>query len=260
MTTTRFDLLRGTNNQYWWHYARLPLLLYTAAVLALRITDLDIAVAQSWFYSSGHWLGADHGWIKTVIHGHGRWLIRAAAIGVAALWVATFFAPRLRHWRRASAYFLLATATTVALAGLLKAISNVDCPWDLQLFGGHYPYIPLFADRPGALRHAACFPAAHAASGYALLALYFIAKEYSQRAGHCALALGLTCGLVFGIAQQARGAHFVSHDLCSAILAWLSSLTWYALGFNCRLSAGAASEFAVARLVSPPMAALPESD
>lgn len=35
------------------------------------------------------------------------------------------------------------------------------------------------------------------------------------------LALPLTLGLVFGIGQQLRGAHFLSHDLWTAWLCWL---------------------------------------
>jgi hypothetical protein len=42
-------------------------------------------------------------------------------------------------------------------------------------------------------------------------------------------------GLIFGFAQQARGAHFLSHDLCSASLAWLIPAALYSLAFRRRL-------------------------
>jgi membrane-associated PAP2 superfamily phosphatase len=93
----------------------------------------------------------------------------------------------------------------------------------------------LFATRPVDLRHAQCFPAAHASSGYSLMALYFVAYERSRKLAIVGLAVGLLLGLVFGIAQQARGAHFVSHDLWSAFLAWILSLTLYAFAFRARL-------------------------
>jgi membrane-associated PAP2 superfamily phosphatase len=40
------------------------------------------------------------------------------------------------------------------------------------------------------------------------------------------LALGavLVLGTAFSVAQQSRGAHFVSHDLVSALIAWLICL------------------------------------
>ena len=39
-----------------------------------------------------------------------------------------------------------------------------------------------------------------------------------------ALAIGLAAGLVFGISQQFRGAHFLSHDIWSLALCWYLSL------------------------------------
>jgi membrane-associated PAP2 superfamily phosphatase len=47
--------------------------------------------------------------------------------------------------------------------------------------------------------------------------------------------MGLGTGVVFGLAQQSRGAHFVSHDVASAALVWLTCLTLYVYGFHCRL-------------------------
>jgi membrane-associated PAP2 superfamily phosphatase len=118
---------------------------------------------------------------------------------------------------------------------LLKTITNVDCPWDLLPFGGKFPYEHLFADRPDGLRHARCFPAAHASSGYSLMALYFLARERSVRLARRGLIVGIAAGLVFGFAQQSRGAHFLSHDLCSAMLAWLVPSALYSFAFRRRI-------------------------
>jgi membrane-associated PAP2 superfamily phosphatase len=130
---------------------------------------------------------------------------------------------------------VLAVVLTVGITGFLKTITNVDCPWDLTVFGGRYPYVPLFGDRPDELRPGRCFPAAHAGSGYALMALYFVFRDRSRRLAYLGLSAGLLVGLVFGLAQQSRGAHFVSHDVWSAMLAWFIALTVYALLFRCQL-------------------------
>ena len=45
--------------------------------------------------------------------------------------------------------------------------------------------------------------------------------------GRCSLT-----GLMFGIAQQSRGAHFVSHDLWSAFLVWMITLSVYAFAIQ----------------------------
>ena len=38
---------------------------------------------------------------------------------------------------------------------------------------------------------------------------------------------GLGTGLVFGVSQQLRGAHFLSHDVATALICWLLSLSLY---------------------------------
>src|SRR5688500_14669233 len=50
----------------------------------------------------------------------------------------------------------------------------------------------------------------------------------SAAATNAGLILGIGTGLVFGLAQQALGAHYVSHD-------WTVALTLYILVFNARL-------------------------
>ena len=67
------------------------------------------------------------------------------------------------------------------------------------------------------------------------MALYFVFRDRAPRLAYCRLGAGVLFGLVFGLAQQSRGAHFISHDLCSALLAWFVPLTLYAFGFRCQL-------------------------
>jgi membrane-associated PAP2 superfamily phosphatase len=46
-----------------------------------------------------------------------------------------------------------------------------------------------------------------------------------------ALAGGLLIGTVFALGQQARGAHFLSHDLTSAAIVWYVLLGLYLVMF-----------------------------
>jgi membrane-associated PAP2 superfamily phosphatase len=223
--------------QLWWRHVRWPLWLFIVAALLFAMTHIDVTIASTAFFdaTSSQWLGADSWWINDVVHTGGRWAVRLVVILAFALWVATFIEPSLRGLRRPAAYLSIAIVATVGSVGLLKTLTNVDCPWDLQAFGGDFPYVNLFATRPVDLRHAQCFPAAHASSGYSLMAFYFVAYERNRKLALVGLAVGLLLGLVFGIAQQARGAHFASHDLWSAFLAWIMSLTLYAFAFRARL-------------------------
>jgi membrane-associated PAP2 superfamily phosphatase len=222
--------------RFWARALAAPLILFAAASASLHWSDADVAFAQWAFFDpiQGVWHGADSWLSNEMLHTGGRWFIRGIVCAATILWASTFRgAPA--HWRRPAGYFALAVVLTVGITGLLKTITNVDCPWDLTVFGGDFPYVPLFGDRPDELRPGRCFPAAHASSGYALMALYFVFRDRSSRLAYGGLCVGVLTGLAFGFAQQSRGAHFLSHDLWSAMLAWLIPLTLYAFGFRCQL-------------------------
>jgi membrane-associated PAP2 superfamily phosphatase len=215
----------------------MPLALFVLAASVLATTWADVAIAQSFFFDGlhGRWIGAGNWWIEDVIHTGGRWAVRVIVLAAIVLWVATCINRELRTLRRPAAYFIVSVVLSVGIVGLLKSVTNVDCPWDLTLFGGRYPFVHLFSHRPAELRVARCFPAAHASSGYALLALYFAFRERSATLARLGLVLGIGTGLIFGLAQQARGAHFVSHDVWSFFITWMVALTIYAVGFKSRL-------------------------
>ena len=56
-----------------------------------------------------------------------------------------------------------------------------------------------------------------------LLALYFATFLYFRRPALMLLP-GLVVGWVFALGQQARGAHFLSHDLWSLTVCWFGAL------------------------------------
>src|SRR5690606_17472404 len=129
--------------------------------------------------------------------------------------------------RRPLLYLLLAVGLSTGTVALLKSWTQMDCPWDLQRYGGLRPFIGLFQPRPAALGHAACFPAGHASAGYGRVALYFFALRLRPQWRWPALAAALAAGLVFGISQQLRGAHFLSHDLWSLMISWTVAVLLY---------------------------------
>jgi membrane-associated PAP2 superfamily phosphatase len=200
----------------------------------LAMSPVDIAIAHAFFFDGSRWIGADSWWTNQLIHHDGTLLIRSLAAASLILWASTWWRPQWQALRRPALYFFLSLGLSIGFVGLLKTLTNVACPRDLSEFGGAFPYVHLFAHRPAAL-HERCFPAAHASSGYALVALYFVLRERSRWASRLGLAAGLVMGLIFGIAQQARGAHFVSHDVWSAWLVWTISLSLYTFAFKARL-------------------------
>jgi membrane-associated PAP2 superfamily phosphatase len=223
--------------RFWWAHTRWALLLFILLAVPLADTQWDLVIARHFYFdaAAGQWLGAHNFWINGVIHNGGRWTIRVIVLLLGLAWTVTLCTPRLAEWRRPAAYAFLCMVSCSALAGLLKLLTNVHCPWDLREFGGHAPFVPLFAARTAGLLSAHCFPSAHASSGYALVAFYFGLRErYPALAKWCA-AVALLTGLTFGVAQQARGAHFFSHDVWGAFLTWTLAASLYAFVFAARV-------------------------
>lgn len=217
--------------QFWRTHLILPGMGFALALSFIIAFDLDRAIAHALFFDSAskQWLGGAEGlwWARDVIHTGGRSLVRVVAAVVLAVWLTTFFGQRFRPWRRRAAFAFLAVGLSVGIVGGLKATTNVDCPWDLAEFGGDQPYVALFADRPDSLPHAACFPGAHASSGFALMFGYFLLRGRSRRRAGWALLGAIVVGVIFSIGQEARGAHFLSHDLTAAAIVWFTQAFLY---------------------------------
>jgi membrane-associated PAP2 superfamily phosphatase len=110
-------------------------------------------------------------------------------------------------WRR-GAFYMVLIALVVSLA---KHYSPVSCPWDLPEYGG---------SKPGTGR---CLPAAHPITGFALFGLY-LAVASDRRKALPVLAAAWAIGVAAGAIQVARGAHFPSHVLWTAWVAWAVTL------------------------------------
>ncbi|MGC4028249.1 MAG: phosphatase PAP2 family protein [Steroidobacteraceae bacterium] len=217
-----------TRNHLW-----VPLILFAVSLATIELLGLDRLIAHAWYYdeTTRQWLGSGSGewWARTLLHQCGRWVVRGVVICAAGIWAASFAFGRLRTLRRPAGYVAASMIAAMLVVGALKAVTNVDCPWDLSDFGGKNPYIGIFAARPDGLPHAACFPGAHSSSGFSLMCLYFLWREKSPRLAAWGLAAGIAVGVAFSIGQEARGAHFLSHDLTSAALVWFVQLGLYRL-------------------------------
>ncbi len=121
---------------------------------------------------------------------------------------------------------------------LFKQVTTLPCPWDVELYGGERQYITVFDALKNSFPAAHCYPSGHASGGYALLSCFFAANQYRRangqrevRSAYYWLLPGMTLGVVFGITQQLRGAHFISHDLmsfsmCYAVC-WLMQISFF---------------------------------
>ena len=204
---------------------RLPGLPWVSLILLAAAWLASQALDQAWsswlFHRQGDaWSLKRDILLETVLHRGGRLASQLAWAGVLVATVLRWRAPSAVRWTCPAARLLVAVLLSTACVAWLKATTHMDCPWDLAGFGGDRPFVPLFAPRPEGLGAPACFPAAHAAAGYAWVTLYFFFLHAAPRWRHAGLAVGLAAGAVFGLAQQLRGAHFLSHDIASLAVCW----------------------------------------
>ena len=211
----------------------LPLLAFAVLAVGLMLAHGDVWIADRLYAWQGHrWALKDAFLTQTLIHIGGRDLSTVAWLAAAAMWGVARLRADLAPWRKPLAYLVLSTLLGTALVAWVKSWSNMDCPWDLLRYGGDRAYIGLLGLRPVGLSRGVCFPAGHASAGYAWMALYFFFLAVRPRLRWLGLSIGIAAGLLFGIAQQLRGAHFLSHDLWTAAICWMSALGLYRAFFR----------------------------
>ena len=190
----------------------------------------DLWLADSLYALEGHrWALRDARITQQWLHLAGRDLSILAWVAVAIAGITSLVRADLARWRRPLAYLAIASATSAGAVSWIKHLSNIDCPWDLTRYGGSHAWLGLFQARPSTWGRGICFPAGHASAGYMWLALFFFFVQVKPEWRGRGLAVALVAGLLFGGAQQLRGAHFLSHDLASALLCWGVALVLHAV-------------------------------
>ncbi|MGQ0502727.1 MAG: POTRA domain-containing protein [Panacagrimonas sp.] len=201
-------------------YLPLALVLLVAAVCC-DLGGLDHAVAAHFYDATRGAFPARHAfWAEDVLHRGGIWLVVLTVIAAGGVLAASLRYPRLRTWRREAVFVLASIALTTGAVALVKQSTDIDCPWDVAEYGGENAYVHVFqAKAPGSARNH-CFPGAHSSGGFSLMAVAFVVAVRRRQLARQALAASFLLGLGYAATQWARGAHFPSHDLWSALVAW----------------------------------------
>lgn len=196
-----------------------PLAVLLVALLLLLLWDasgLDLPLARLAGGPAGFALHHNHGFVL--------WLHEVPRFASWACLGALFISIRwpfgvLRRLALAERVQLALTVLASVIAvSLVKSGSYTSCPWDLREFGGTARYVSHGAwgvtdGGPGR-----CFPAGHASAAFAYVGGWFALRRHAPRVAWRWLAIALALGVVLGLAQQWRGAHYMSHTLWSA---WL---------------------------------------
>ncbi len=202
-----------------------PLLAFILANLLLIVLGGDRWIADHVYAAEGgRWALQDSYVTTTLIHVTGKRLSTLAWLLTAGAALLSWRVPRLRPLRRPLVLLAVSVLLSTAVISSLKHFTHMDCPWDMQPYGGLRPYLDLFDARPAGMKASGCFPAGHASAGYAWVALYFFALSVAPRWRWRGLWCGLGVGLLFGLSQQLRGAHFMSHDVWTVTVCWLAAV------------------------------------
>lgn len=200
------------------------LALAAVAIWLLAGSALDFRLSALAYSPEARAFPLRSAWVTAVLgHSGLKHLGVALLVGLVAVALAS------RPWRREALHAALGALLAAALATHLRSISAHSCPWDLVQFGGGARWFPLFGALPADPGPGRCLPSGHASSGFALMSLYFALRDGHPRLARAGLALALALGLVATAVQVARGAHFASHGLWTAWLAWAVNVALYAL-------------------------------
>jgi membrane-associated PAP2 superfamily phosphatase len=187
----------------------LPLAILAAFTVFFRATDRDLDWERRFYSAPEGWsLARPQPWRFFYEWGPAP----AILLGTGGLVV--FFAglrdPRRARRRAAGLYLALALIAGPGLLvnALLKDHWGRPRPRDLVEFGGSEEYWEVLERRPGGTGHS--FPSGHASSGFFLFAPFFLVRRRSRRWAAAFLAIGLSYGLLLGIARMGQGAHFAS--------------------------------------------------
>ena len=177
--------------------------LLAAAALAILLAGraLDEPVSRLFYDPELRAFPWRHAWaLETLGHEALKWIM-------VGFWAACLVPKGLRRGA------LLMAIAAVAVT-LLKQHSPYACPWDLPDWGGS----------AAASAAGRCLPAGHPVSGFMLFGLYFALRPQHAVAARAALIAAWLIGLTAGAVQILRGAHFVSHVLWTAWIAWSVTL------------------------------------
>ena len=191
------------------------------SLLLLLIWDassLDLVMAR-WFGSASGFALESHWLWRNLLHDDVRlwpWVLELFLL--VGMFVPLGSLKRLPMARRVQ--LALTTLAALLTVSTIKLYSHTSCPWDLQEFGGVATHVSHWAwgIRDGGT--GGCFPAGHASAGFAFVGGFFAFRHVLPGTARRWLAGATLVGLVFGLAQQIRGAHYMSHTLWTAWLCW----------------------------------------
>ena len=202
-------------------------------LLAWDFSGLDRSTMHL-FADSGGFSLRDNGWFEAILHKGAKHI---AIVIYLFLWLMIWWPQRVfRELTQAQRVEIVAgIAMCLITVSTLKSFSLTSCPWALQDFGGAARYVSHWRWGLGDGGSGHCFPGGHASSALAFLALplpWLASGLMAQRRlGKRLVIAVLFLGLLLGLSQTLRGAHYPSHTFWTAFICWSVGLANH-MGFG----------------------------
>ncbi|MCF6202944.1 MAG: phosphatase PAP2 family protein [Methylococcaceae bacterium] len=200
--------------------------------VGLEFFNLDYLFSSLFFdFQTNKWPLRDFWLTKEIFHDWGQNLSKGMGGIVFLVLLMSFFIEKLKKHSKLLLFLLVASISGPIFIAILKSSTHIYCPWSLKLFGGNRPYIHLFDRVDSSLPIGHCFPGGHSGGGFAFVSLYYFFVLINPKYKFYGLGAGLIIGLVFGLTQEMRGAHFLSHDIFSLFICWATASTLFLIFF-----------------------------
>lgn len=196
---------------------------FTMAILLLfEPSNLDLWLADMMYQPGIGFIGAKSFFLEDILHDRAKEAVIAITLIVFITWIASFIFPeKIKTERKRLLYIVLAMAIASSVITPLKKLTEVQCPWNLDRYGGVEIYSSVMDERTAPVEKTGqCWPGGHASSGFILFALFFALRDIRPRAARVALIVALGLGVTFSLGRMLQGAHFLSHNVWTALIDW----------------------------------------
>lgn len=192
-------------------------------VVFFGVSGTDIWV-QNHFYNpiTQQWLiDHDEPVLKFIFYDGIKRLIIIVDVVILITLIIGWKMPSLALYRKGLVIVLLSGIFVPVVVGSFKALTNLPCPKNLEIYGGNYPHTCVWEKYPKSFCQKGkikCWPAGHASGGFALLSLIYLFRTRKAKiiAGTSAMAIGWSMGTY----KMLIGDHFLSHTFITMVMAW----------------------------------------
>ncbi len=191
---------------------------------------LDFSLANYFYNPVDHWKIRDSFLLEKILHKGGVILTIVILITLLVRLLYLFKFHKDIKQKEYFSFIFFTSIFTIITVFYLKRWSTLPCPWDSLSFGGEVKSPSLWRAFAVDLPKRKCFPAGHSSGGFCFLSMYFGHTVVYGKRNFKTLIPGLILGVIFGLTQQMRGAHFLSHDLVTILItitiSWMISLIY----------------------------------